>query len=794
MKKLLTFISLIMFSSLFSFGQNAEMNVKEITCRITFYTPNIVRIVKFPSKDVNAPKNVSIVVTLAPQNVSVSRKESGSEVVLKSSMLSVVLNKRTGNVQFLHEGKNLLKEKSFNFIERTEGLDKGAYSVNVTYQLDKEEPIYGLGVLQDGKMNRRNTEKFMEQSNIEDYQYVIQSVKGWGLYWDNYSRAEFKDDANGMSFTAEVGDCVDYYFMYGKDADGVNALNRQLTGQVPLYPLWTYGYWQCRERYKSWDELLGVVNKYRELQVPLDGIIQDWQYWGSNYTWNSMDFITESFRDAPAMIDSVHKQNAHLMLSIWPDFGPMTKAYKELDAKGLLFDIDTWPLSGISHEWPPRMDYPSGVRVYDAYSAEARDIYWKYLKPVFDMGVDAWWMDSTDPDYFNSKDSDYDHITGLGSWRRVRNAFPICSVSGVYDKQRSVSSDKRVFIMTRSAFAGQQRYAAGYWSGDVNSSWDMLRKQIPAGLNFTMTGNPYFNTDIGGFFCGRYNSNGLKDAPHNPQFQELYVRWMQYALFCPVFRSHGTDAPREIYQFGKKGEPVYDAIEKMIRMRYELLPYIYSMAWQVTHNSQSFMRALSFDFASDKKVWNIPNEFMFGKSVLVAPIDVAQYTPEKLLDAGEANSQHVDFTQIKSIKKYLPAGTTWYDYWTGKSYKGGQTVSLRTVFDQVPIFVRSGSILPFAPVVQYTNGQKWDNLEIRIYPGENATFTLYEDEGDNYNYEKGTYSTIDFTWNDSKHEVIIGARQGNYPGMLQSRSFHVKLFNGTEQTIQYDGSEQTFKF
>ena len=489
-----------------------------------------------------------------------------------------------------------------------------------------------------------------------------------------------------MSFSSEVGDCVDYYFMYGGSADGVIAQMRHLSGDVPMFPLWTYGFWQCKERYKSAAELLGVVDQYRALQVPLDGIIQDWQYWGSNYLWNAMDFLTEEYANGEQMIRDVHQKHAHFMISIWASFGPKTKAYRQLDEKGLLFDFETWPQSGLTF-WPPRMDYPSGVRVYDAFSPVARDIYWQHLKPLLDKGTDAWWMDSTDPDFFNPKESDYDHRAGAnGTWRSLRNAFPLETVKGVYHNQRQTEHQKRVFIMTRSAFAGQQHYGSGLWSGDVASSWDMLRKQVPAGLSYSLTGCPNFNTDIGGFFCGSYNTKGSGSAPQNPQFQELYVRWMQYGLFCPVFRSHGADAPREIWQFGKRGEPVYDAIESQIRLRYRLIPYLYSTAWQVTSNHESYLRPLFSDFAADKKVWNMTDEFMFGRSILAAPILDPQYTQEKVIRenamtgwdakqpaAGDSNvATAIDWSTPKTVTKYLPKGTLWYDFWTGKSYRGGQ--------------------------------------------------------------------------------------------------------------------------
>ncbi|MBQ2132120.1 MAG: DUF5110 domain-containing protein, partial [Prevotella sp.] len=728
---------------------------------------------------------------------------------ISSGELSVKLDERTGCVTFMTpKGSVLLREKSHSFDALTTGNNAGKWKVRQTFTLDKDEAIYGLGTIQNGKMNRRGEHKRMEQSNLEDFQNVLQSIKGWGIFWDNYSPTNFDDDAvAGMSFTSEVGEAIDYYFMYGGSADGVIAQMRHLSGDVPMFPLWTYGYWQSKERYKTARETEGIVDKYRSLNVPLDGIIQDWQYWGSNYLWNAMDFLAEDFSNGKQMIKNVHEKHAHFMISIWASFGPQTQQFRELNEKGLLLPIETWPQSGISHVWPPVMKYPSGVKVYDAFSPEARSIYWKYLKTLYDYGTDAWWMDSTDPDFFNPKESDYDHKVYGGTWRSQRNAFPLETVRGIYQAQRKDDRGKRIFIMTRSSFAGQQHYGSNMWSGDVNSSWDMLRKQIPAGLSFTLTGNPNFNTDIGGFFCGSYNTRGGGSAPKNPQFQELYIRWMQYGLFCPVFRSHGADAPREIWQFGEKGQPVYDIIEKMIRLRYRLIPYLYSTAWQVTSNNDSYMRPLFADFAQDKKVWNINDEFMFGRSILAAPIVDPQYTEEKIIRTNamtgwdrqnatdDSSAKSIDFTSTKNAVKYLPKGTIWYDFWTGARYKGGQDVKLTTSLDKVPMFVRAGSIVPLGPEMQYVGEKSWDNLEMRIYPGADGSFTLYEDEGDGYNYEKGVYATIDFKWNDRRQTLTISEPKGNYPGMLTQRRFTIVLPDGQQSTIEYKGQpcEVTFK-
>jgi alpha-D-xyloside xylohydrolase len=754
--------------------------------KITFMTPRIVHVVKGqPTK--------SLVVIAKPENGAAIQNDN----TWKSSELTVRQD-ANGNLTFLTaKGKVLLREKSCDVAK-----------VRQTFTLDKDEAVYGLGTIQNGKMNRRGEHKRMEQSNLEDFQNVLQSIKGWGIYWENYSPTQFDDDANGMSFTSEVGEGIDYYFMYGGSADGVVAQMRHLSGDVPMFPLWTYGFWQSKERYKTAAETESIVDKYRALQVPLDGIIQDWQYWGSNYLWNAMDFLSEDFANGPQMIQNVHAKHAHFMISIWASFGPQTQQFRELNEKGLLMPFETWPQSGLSHIWPPRMDYPSGVKVYDAFSPVARNIYWKYLKTLYDYGTDAWWMDSTDPDFFNPRESDYEHPVYGGTWRSLRNAFPLETVRGIYQSQRRdyPNSPKRVFIMTRSSYAGQQHYGSNMWSGDVASSWDMLRKQVPAGLSFSLTGNPNFNTDIGGFFCNAYNTKGPGSAPQNPQYQELYVRWMQYGLFTPVFRSHGADAPREIWQFGKKGEPVYDAIEKMIRLRYRLIPYLYSTAWQVTSNNESYIRPLFSDFAADNRVWDMTDEMMFGRSILAAPIVNPLYTEEQIIkedamtgwDRKEVRGQKeevrsVDWSQSKTVTKYLPQGTDWYDFWSNQRMKGGQSVTIQATLDQVPMYVRAGSILPLGPEMQYVGEKSWDNLELRVYPGADGSFVLYEDEGDNYNYEKGIYSTITFQWNDKSKILTIGARQGSYPGMLQQRQFTIVLPDGQRQTVDYEGTQLQVK-
>lgn len=818
MKKIIVALSLILlYTSGFAqsykktdYGASAQINSMDI--EVQFYGPSIVRVVKTPVGESVEKESLSVI--KSPEKVSFTTKELGDELLLSNKSVQVVLNLKSGKVSFKNtKGEILLNEKEGG-ATFTDFDDAGvkSYSVNQSFVLEQDESIYGLGVLQNGKMSQRNQEVHMVQNNTWDFVTFFQSVKGYGLFWDNYSPTNFKDVPGETSFRSDVGDCIDYYFMYGGDADGVIAEMRNLTGEVPMFPLWTYGFWQSKERYKSQQETVGVVKKYRELGVPLDGVIQDWQYWGSNYLWNAMEFLNDEFPNPQAMVNEIHDLNAHMIISIWSSFGPATKQYRELEKIGALYSFNTWPESGLT-AWPPNMDYPSGVRVYDAFNPQARDIYWKYMNEgLFKLGIDGWWMDSTEPDHLSFKPKDMDNKTALGSFRKVRNAYPLVTVGGVYDNQRAVSSDKRVFILTRSGFAGQQRYGANVWSGDVFTTWENFRNQIPAGLNFSMTGIPHWNSDIGGFFAGEYNKSWNDGtASKNPLFQELYVRWMQFGAFNPMMRSHGTDLSREIYNFGVKGEPIYDAIESAIHLRYSLLPYIYSTSWDVTNNQSSFMRALVMDFAHDKNVWDIKYQYMFGKSILVAPVVEAQYTNEKIVkstidegwlrndgdgnDGTESNKgSEVDFTVNKSTELYLPAGAEWYDFWTNETFEGGQEITRETSIDLIPLYIKAGSILPIGPKVQYATEKNWDNLELRVYEGADGEFTLYEDENDNYNYEKGIYSTITFTWNDAKNVLTISDRKGEFPGMLKERKFNIVLVGKTNKVVDFKGKKVTVRF
>lgn len=737
---------------------------------IQFVSPEIVRVVKAPEGRSFTKKSLSVV--KSPESMSVTTEKKGETVSLKSNAVRVDFNVGTGRISFFDkQGKALFTEKDYG-AQFTPFNDAGnpTFSVRQAFLLDKDEAIYGLGQQQVDDLNQRNHKHFMRQRALYASVPIIQSTKGYGMFWDNYSPTTYTDNPQEMSFDSEVGECMDYYFMYGGNADGVIAQIRDLTGQAPMYPLWTFGFWQSRERYKSQQETMEVVDKYRELGIPLDGIIQDWQYWGPNSNWNSMNFDNPEFPDPQKMIDHVKKKNAKIMISIWASFGPDTNPYKDLEKINALFNFKTWPADG-------------GVKAYDAYNEKARDIYWEHLnKGLFSKGIDAWWTDSTEPDHLDVQERDFDIPTAMGTYRSVVNAFPLMSNKGVYEHQRAVTSDKRVYLLTRCAFAGQQRYAANTWSGDVVCNWETFRKQIPTGLNFSLSGIPYWNTDIGGFFNWPYHGGAENKAYH-----ELYTRWFQYGTFLPMQRSHGSGVKKEIYNLGKKGDWVYDSEEKYINLRYALLPYLYSTGWQVTDNAGSFLRALFMDFNEDQKVHTISNQYMFGKAFLVTPVTRNMYV---FSDKEQWKDPYEDFSKTGTQDVYLPKGTKWFDFWTGEVLNGGQMVTKEVPIDIIPLYVRAGSIVPFGPKVQYSTEKKWNNLEIRIYPGADGEFVLYEDENDNYNYEKGVYSTIKFTWDDANRTLNIADREGTFPGMLKSRKFNIVVVDKENGT----GSAQSTKF
>ncbi|HTQ57661.1 MAG TPA: glycoside hydrolase family 31 protein [Bryobacteraceae bacterium] len=610
-----------------------------------------------------------------------------------------------------------------------------------------EEAFYGLGQHQAGVWNYRGESVDVSQDNTSIAVPLLVSSNGYGIFWNNTSRTRFNNRfVHSLYISSEVADVIDYYFIYGPEFDKIVAGYRELTGAAPMFGKWAYGFWQCKNKYQSQQELLDVAHKYRQLHIPVDNIVQDWFWWTTKgeFVWN------QHYPDAKGMIDDLHQNHFHLMISVWPYFDPGTPTYADMDRQGYFID-----------RTKVRAYHPAGMAVYDATNPAARAYYWNLMdKALFQIGADAWWLDTTEPETEGREENlMLNNKLFIGSGARYANIFPLMATATVYEGQRQASDRKRVYILSRSAFAGAQRNAVTAWSGDILSDFESYKRQIPAGLNFALSGIPYWTTDIGGFFIGN---------PNDAAYRELFVRWFQYGTFCPVFRVHGTRTTNqnELWSYGPEAESI---LTKFDRLRYELLPYIYSVAWMTTSQSYTPMRPLVMDFRGDVRAQNIGDQFLFGPAILVNPVT----------EPG-ATTRHL----------YLPK-TEWYDFWTGHSTMGGRAVDAEAPLDSLPLLVRAGSIIPMGPDLEYAAEKPADPIELRVYQGADADFTLYEDEGDNYDYEKGAYATIPMHWDDSARSLTIGDRKGQFPGMLASRTFRVVFVGeghgtGIGQTAQPD--------
>ncbi len=574
------------------------------------------------------------------------------------------------------------------------------------------------------------------------------------------------------SLWSEVGDGIDYYFVYGPDLDKVIAGYRQLTGAAPMMPAWAFGLWQSRQRYETAQQSLDVVHEFRRRGIPFDNIVQDWRYWPEG-KWGSHQFDAARFPDPDAWIRGIHAAHAHLMISVWGKFYPGTPNFEAMHRGGFLFERN---LQEGTKDW---LDEP--YTFYDAFSAAGGKLFWSQIEQqLFRRGIDAWWMDATEPDLRPTPtldgQRDYTNPTALGSGARMLNAYPLYNSATIYDGQRAAAPNQRVFNLTRSAFAGQQRYAGANWSGDTSSTWTAFRKQIAAGLNFSLSGLPYWTMDIGGFSVPRRFNQRNPKPEDVAEWRELNTRWFQFGTFVPLLRVHGEFPYREMWEFGDAASPAYQTQLKFDRLRYRLLPYIYSVAGAVTHESATFLRPLVMDFRNDAPARDIKDEFLFGPALLVCPVTTYQ---------------------ARSRSVYLPAAD-WYDFWTGTRINGGKTMDAPAPFETVPLYVRAGSIVPFGPELQYVQEKPADPITLSVYAGQDGTFSLYEDDGLSYAYEKGASTRIELHWRDAARTLSIGARQGSFPGMLAKRTFHVVVIDPqhpvgfafempTGQTVFYTG-------
>jgi len=904
-----------------------ELKSDEINLRAQFYAENIIRILKWPGQGTSDKISLSVIKKSIPE-FEITVKESNDTILLKSSMLAVQISKADGHVKYLSsENNTILKEKGKSlFIPVVYDSDSG-FSVQQYFELTEKEGIYGLGQHQSGYFNYRGKKVVLVQANTEAVNPFLISTQRYGILWDNYSKTIFEDSTDGASFWSDMGNNIDYYFIYGRNMDEVISGYRELTGKAPMYGKWAYGYWQSKEHYDTQAELMSVAQKYRKLKIPIDNMIQDWDYWNGAENWSGMFFDKVLFPEPKEMCDQLHKMNFHIIISIWPALGPKTAIYADMQEHGFLYKPVGW----------------AGFKYYDAFNPAANELYWNYLKDgIYSKGLDGWWIDSTEPDVVNAmtkESSEYElkkmGRNYLGSWARYLNAFSLVMTSDLYEFWRNETSDRRAYILTRSAYAGQQRNAATTWSGDIGASWKVYRNQIAAGLNNCMSGIPYWTFDIGAFVLGAYDGVFMQGGK-DPAYQELYTRMFQLGAFAPIFRSHGSETPREIWEMGEFTE----SITNIDNFRYRLMPYIYSLAWMVTNQDYTIMRGLPMDFLDDENTYSIDDQFMFGPAIMVCPVteymyyhppessklvgseffktregklgllakyyrdadrknlsreqvdpnidivwytgrpeyatdstyaihwegilipqesgkhqfhllsydpkriilngdtlqmayaSVEQYTEPVVLESGREynfvletenrstgaarmrlfwkNPSIFAREQLKEKKEkirrvYLPSKHSWFDFWTGNTIEGGQTIKANAPIEKLPLYIKAGSIIPLGPFLQYSTEKPADPIELRIYPGANGSFTLYEDENDNYNYERGIYSTIEFEWDDAQRQLKVANRKGNFPGMLKERVFHVVLVkenHGTgieitersDKIVRYYGKEIVIKF
>jgi alpha-D-xyloside xylohydrolase len=579
-----------------------------------------------------------------------------------------------------------------------------------------------------------------------------------------------------LTMTSEMGDQIDYYFIHGNNTDEVITGYREVTGKAQIMPEWAMGYWQSRERYKSQDELINVVKEYRKRNIPIDNIVLDWSYWPV-ISWGSHEFDPKYFPDPAGMVDEVHKLNAKIMISVWPKFYITTEHYREFDGKGWMYkqavkdSIRDWIGKGYIGSF------------YDPYSQEARHLFWEQIKEhLYSKGFDAWWMDASEPDIQSNASIEYRKLlstpTALGPSTKYFNTYALMNAMAIYNGQRSVDPDKRVFLLTRSGFSGLQRYSTATWSGDIGTRWEDMKAQIPAGLNFAVSGIPYWTMDIGGFCVENRYVRAKEGSADMDEWRELNTRWFQFGSFCPLFRSHGQYPFREIFNLSPETHPAYKSMVYYDKLRYRLMPYIYSLAGMTHFNDYTIMRPLIMDFNGDPEIYSISDQYMFGPSIMVAP--VYKY-------------------KARSREVYLPVSCGWFDFYSGKHINGGQRIIADSPYERLPLFVREGTILPVGPEIQYTSEKKADPLVIFVYTGKDCVFKLYEDEGSNYNYEKGSYTNILFSYSEAKKELNIGERKGNFSGMLKNRTFKIVFISKEKMvtfnpeitpdvTINYDGN------
>ena len=677
-----------------------------------------------------------------------------------------------------------------NFIRNLkEEEDHKAWQGRLHFCFAENEGIYGFGQAEEGIWNYRGHVQYLYQHNMRTPMPVMISSGGYGILFDCTSLMTFNDTENGSYLFFDCIRELDYYVIYGPSVDRIIEGIRFLTGGTAMLPKWAFGYVQSKEQYYTAKELTEVARRYRQEGVPIDCVVQDWNTWEKD-KWGNKHLDPERYGDMKEQAEELKKLHVHSMVSVWPNMNSGTEDYEEFLANGqLLNDLAT----------------------YNAFDEKAREVYWKQAKEgLFDQGFDSFWCDSTEP--FSGPD--WGGEIRREPWKRYQivgdehkkylppekaNAFALMHAKGIFENQRKCTLDKRVMNLTRSGYASMQRYGAMLWSGDTCASWDTLKKQITEGLNMSISGYPYWTLDIGGFFvvgkdwtrrgCGCSNDPTPKwfwvgeydDGVKDPAYRELYVRWLQMGTFLPMFRSHGTDTPREIWNFGKPGEMFYDAIAKSIRLRYRLMPYLYSLAGDVRLRGGTIMRSLLFDFPDDPEAVSSSQEFLFGKSLLVCPVTKPMYYDR----GGRSLDKNTRWNC------YLPAGTGWTDFRTGERYPGGTWITTEAPIECIPVFVREGSVIPMQPGLSYAEEQPDLPMEIHVYSGADGECRFYDDAGDDYSCEQGAYEEVLLRWKDSDRKLILGERRGRFEGMRTRRKICIILDEEKVTEMTYSGVECT---
>lgn len=770
-------------------------------------TENIIRVVY--SKNKEKPENSILIAEdfIPMDNLATDNYLSEDNCILFKNKQGEVILKETGHsltekevLAYYVDGEPVIKYKhtangDVAYIENASRKSAGkSYEGKLVFSITEKEAIYGLGQHENGIYNYNGKKEYLFQANMKISIPFILSSRNYGILIDTESAVIFDSKEGEVTFSIDTTDELSYYVIIGKNFEEIIKELRNLTGRAPMLPRWAYGYVQSKERYYSSEELINTVLKFRNSGIPIDCIVQDWFSWEEGL-WGEKRADKKRYPDIKRLVDRLHKEQVKLMVSIWPNMAEGGTNLREFKEKGLLLPNTT---------------------TYDAYSEEARAVYWKQCEEDwFSAGVDAWWCDNAEP----FSDADWngekkrpeelryqliaDESKKSMDWTRL-NSYGLLHSKGIYENWRKTKNGKRVTNLTRSSYISGQRYGTVSWSGDISAKWSVLRKQITEGIKFSMSGMPYWTLDIGAFFTVKdkwenrgCNCNGntnklwfwdgdYNDGVEDLGYKELYVRWFQYGAFLPMFRSHGTDTPREPWNFGKPEDIFYETIIKFIKLRYQLLPYIYSMAAAVNQNHSTILRSLMFDFVEDENVKELSDSFMFGKAFLVCPVTEPMYY--------EVNNVPVSKAE-KTKNVYLPKGAWWYDFWTNTLHEGGQTLVCRATLDVMPLFVKAGSIVPISEPLMYADEKKGEISEIIIYSGEDGEFTLYNDDGDNYSYEKGNYSTIDLLYRDNEKTLTFGMACGEFK---YQENFKIKFIKSGEnpKTVEfiYKGIEETIKF